>query len=132
MDLKCEHIGVNVSDIKQMKEFYLNLMGFKLIEETDSFFAAKAGDVRFSFFSGAKKYAINDDATGISIILRTGNVIETRDELVKKGIVLLSDIIEAGGFLKFFTIEDPDNNIIHIGEYLKDPLGKTFPPNHKE
>jgi predicted enzyme related to lactoylglutathione lyase len=111
-----------MSDLKSMKDFYVNKLGLRLLEEEEHFFAAAAGDVRFSFFEGAKKYPINEDSAGLSIMLRCNDIIKTRDEIAGKGIELLSDITEAPGFLKYITIEDPDNNIVHIAEYLKEPV----------
>jgi predicted enzyme related to lactoylglutathione lyase len=111
-----------MSDKKAMREFYINKLGLDMLEEEEHFFAAAAGDVRFSFFEGAKKYPINEDAAGISIILRCNDITKKRDEIVNKGIKLLSDITEAPGFMKYLTIEDPDNNIVHIAEYLREPV----------
>jgi hypothetical protein len=42
--------------------------------------------------------------------------------LVTNGLTLAQDIVEAPGFMRFFTVEDPDANVIHIAEYLRDPL----------
>ncbi len=124
MDLKCEHIGYNVSDLKAMKEFYVDKLGLELLDEKGNFFAVRAGDVRFSFFGGAAKYPQKDDSTGISVILRTDNIAGARDKIVSNGIKLNMDITEAPGFMKFISFEDPENNSVHVGEYLADPLKK--------
>jgi predicted enzyme related to lactoylglutathione lyase len=111
-----------MTDKKAMKKFYIDKLGLELQEEDEHFFAAAAGAVRFSFFEGAKKYPINEDASGMSIVLRCYDITATRNELVTRGIKLLGDIEEAPGFMKYITLEDPDNNIIHIGEYLREPV----------
>jgi catechol 2,3-dioxygenase-like lactoylglutathione lyase family enzyme len=127
MDLKCQHISFNVSDIEAMKDFYVNTLGMELLDDKPNFFAARAGDVRFSFFGGAnKRNNFDDNEVGTGFVLRTDNIEKIRDELVKKGVPMLNDIVTAPGFMKFITIEDPDNNIIHIGEYLADPLEKKI------
>jgi predicted enzyme related to lactoylglutathione lyase len=124
MNLKCEHIGFNVADLKSMKEFYVDKLGLELLDEKGNFFAVRAGDVRFSFFGGSVKYPVKDDSTGMSVILRTDNIKETRDMIVNNGIKLVMDITEAPGFMRFISFEDPENNAVHIGEYLADPLKK--------
>lgn len=58
----------------------------------------------------------------MQIILRTDNIEAAKAELVGNGITLAQDIVEAPGFMRFFTIEDPDGNVIHVGQYLRDPL----------
>jgi len=46
----------------------------EVLEDAQNFFAAKAGNVRFSFFKGYEKQEIGEDAkTGFSIIFRTDN-----------------------------------------------------------
>lgn len=124
MNLRCQHIGFNISDVKASKDFYIDKLGLKLIDEKgENFFAAKAGDVRFSFFGGAVKQPTPpDDASGMSIILRTDNINEAKETVLSKGITLIQDIAEAPGFMKWISIEDPDGNIVHIGEYLTNPL----------
>ena len=124
MDLKCEHIGFNVSDVKAMKDFYTNKLELELLDSQENFFAVRSGNVRFSFFGGAVKYPLNDDSTGMSMILRTNNIADTREKIVSKGINLSMDITEAPGFMKFISFEDPEGNPVHIGEYLADPLKK--------
>jgi catechol 2,3-dioxygenase-like lactoylglutathione lyase family enzyme len=111
-----------MSDKKRMKEFYIDKLGLRLIEEEENFFAAAAGPVRISFFAGARKYPINEDATGISMILRTDDISATRDELSAKGIKFLSDVTDAPGFMKYINFEDPDNNLVYISEYYEEPV----------
>ena len=122
MNLKCQHVVFSMSDKKAMKKFYIDKLELDLLEDEEHFFAAAAGNVRFSFFEGARKYPINEDAAGISVILRCDDLVKTRGELLNKGIKLLGDITEAPGFMKYVTVEDPDNNIVHIAEYLHEPV----------
>ena len=125
MYLTCNHIAFRVSSLKKTKEFYVKKLELEILENTSTLLALKAGEVRLSFFEGYKKAVISSkNETGYNIILRTKNISSARNSLVKKKIKLVQDITEAPGFLKFITIKDPDNNIIHIGEYLSDPLAK--------
>jgi catechol 2,3-dioxygenase-like lactoylglutathione lyase family enzyme len=124
MDFKCKHLSYSVSDVNSMREFYVDKLGLEMLDNGQNFFAVRAGDVRFSFFAGGKKYPIADDSTGMGIILATENVSDAKAHVTSQGIALLNDIIEAPGFMKFFTMEDPDGNIVHVGEYLADPFLK--------
>ncbi len=126
MNLKCQHLSYSCADINAMKKFYIENLELELLDDGKHFFAARAGDVRFSFFVGGKKYPIADDSAGMGIILRTDDVNAAKENMVSKGITLLNDIVEAPGFMKFFTLEDPDGNIVHIGEYLSDPFLKKI------
>jgi len=118
MKFELKHLSYNVSDLKASKDFYVNKLEFDELDSTEHFFAAKTGNIRFSFFPGAKKYPIADDAAGMGIILAVDNIQEAKEFIMGNGISLLNDIVEAPGFMKFFTVEDPDGNIIHFGEYL--------------
>lgn len=126
MKFECKHLSYSVSDKNAMKEFYADKLGLELLDDGEHFFAVRAGDVRFSFFAGGKKYPIADDAAGMGIILKTENVNDARAFVLSKDITLLNDVVEAPNFMKFFTLEDPDGNIVHIGEYLSDPFLKKI------
>lgn len=126
MKFECKHLSYSVSDKNAMKEFYADKLGLELLDDGEHFFAVRAGDIRFSFFAGGKKYPVADDAAGMGIILKTENVSEARAFVLSKDITLLNDIVEAPNFMKFFTLEDPDGNIVHIGEYLSDPFLKKI------
>jgi hypothetical protein len=56
------------------------------------------------------------------LVLRTEDLEATMRALEAHDIALLEGIVEAPGFFKFITLQDPDGNIIHIGEYFRDPL----------
>ena len=66
-----------------------------------------------------------DESTGITIIFKTDNVEKTKEEIISKGFPIFEDIMEAPGFMKHFSIKDPDGNIVYFGEYLKNPLDKS-------
>lgn len=122
MNFELKHLSYNVSDLNASREFYIDKLGLELINGNEHFFAAKLGNIRFSFFPGAKKYPIADDAAGMGIILAVEDVQKAKEFITGKEVSLLNDIVEAPGFMKFFTVEDPDGNIVHFGEYLTNPL----------
>jgi predicted enzyme related to lactoylglutathione lyase len=80
--------------------------------------SVRAGEVRFSISQSDEIVK----ESNVNIILRTENIEAARNMLQSRGVTLLEDIVEAPNFMRFITIEDPDHNIIHIGQYLRDPL----------
>lgn len=124
MDIQLKHIGFRTADIAKAKDFYVKILGLEFIEEMgDNFFAVKSGGIRFSFFGGYKRTVpLEEDNERLSVIFQTGDIVKLKEDLLAKGIRLFQDIIEAPGFMKFISVEDPDGNIIHFGEYLRDPL----------
>ena len=100
------------------REFYVEQLGLTLLAEWPRMIAVKAGEVRLSI-SQSEEIAKEGN---VNIILRTDDIESAKTTLMSRGITLLEDIIEAPNFMRFFTIEDPNHNIIHVGQYLRDPL----------
>ena len=75
LDLTCRQATVHVSALEPALDFYVGVLGLELLERGDSFFAARAGDVRLSFFSGFEQ-APGERArqTGVTLILATPDV----------------------------------------------------------
>jgi len=123
MKLGCQHIVVRTTNISIAKDFYVNKLGLEILEEAQNFFAAKAGNVRLSFFEGYEKQETGEDAkTGFSIIFRTDDLDKAKEEAIAKGIKINGDIIDIPNFHKFLEIEDPDGNIIFLGQYYIEPV----------
>jgi predicted enzyme related to lactoylglutathione lyase len=99
----------------------------EMIEEIPhlNLISIKAGGVRISIFGGYETSKQFEKKTGTHLILRTENLLATRDELIKRGMQFVGDIFEAPGFLRCITTADPDGNVIEIAEYLRDPLQKN-------
>jgi catechol 2,3-dioxygenase-like lactoylglutathione lyase family enzyme len=114
----CNHISVGCSDIERSFNFYTNKLGLALLHRWPKMFAVRAGDVRISVFQSDEVASSGN----VEIILRTDNIESAKAAVTHNEVTLAQDIIEAPGFMRFFTIEDPDGNVIHIGQYLSDPL----------
>jgi catechol 2,3-dioxygenase-like lactoylglutathione lyase family enzyme len=115
----CNHLVFRTPDIARARDFYIEKLGLTLLGGTEKYFAARAGEIRLSFFPK------EDTSTGegrIAFILRTDNVDEAFTRLTAAGIAVPEGIIEAPDFMRFFTFEDPDGNTLHVGQYLRDPL----------
>lgn len=123
MPLKLQHTVVRVSSIDAAKDFYLNKVGLELLEDSGNFFAAKAGNVRLSFFGGYEKAdASEDPKTGVSLIFRTDDLSASAIELEAKGVKPLGDVIDIPNFHKFLEYEDPDGNVFFLAEYHVEPV----------
>lgn len=127
MSFTCNHLVVRTTDIGAAREFYVDKLQLELLEGGEFFLAVKAGDVRFSFFKiEAERPEEPEDRPEISIVLRTDDVEKARDFLQENGVTLAQDIVEAPNFMRFLTVEDPDGNVVHVAEYLADPLVKKI------
>ena len=114
----CNHLTVACSNLERSFDFYINKLGLQLLHRWPRMFAARAGEVRFSVSQ------TEDLAAGgnVQILLRTDDIDAAKAAITKNGLVVKSDIVEAPGFMRFFTLEDPDGTVIHVGQYLRDPL----------
>jgi catechol 2,3-dioxygenase-like lactoylglutathione lyase family enzyme len=125
MNFDIKHLVCRSSDIDQSREFYVNKLELEVLEEEEQFFAVRSGGVRMSFFGGSRKIDLPyKDIPGFSVIFSIENVNSAKEYILSKGIKLNSEILEAAGFMKYFSVNDPDENIIYFGEHLKNPLEK--------
>lgn len=123
MELKCQHAVIRVTDVNAAKDFYINKLGLKLLEEAGNFFAASAGGVRISVFGGCEKSEVSDEAkTGVSLIFRTADLESYAKELAGKGVNHIGDIIDIPNFHKFMEYEDPDGNVFFLAQYYVEPV----------
>ena len=90
-----------------------------LLDDKPAFFAAQAGNIRFSFFG---EYKITEQASenyvGVQIIFSVADIEDTKSKLLEKGITLTKDITNANNYLKFVLLKDPDGIVISIVQYL--------------
>ena len=123
MEINLQHAVLRVKSIEAAKEFYLNKLGLELLEDAGSFFAAKAGGMRLSFFAGYEKTEVSEDPkTGVSLIFRVDNLENAAKELESKGIKPFGDVINIPNFHKFLEYEDPDGNVFFLAQYYKEPV----------
>jgi len=121
--LSCQHLVLSASDLKESKKFYIDKLGFEIIEENENLFAFRAGDIRVSVFPGGNKLDLDKDkAPNIKQVYRVDNIEFAVEDLKKRNVEFLGEITEAPGFMKHIPLVDPDNNLIFIGQYYSDPL----------
>jgi catechol 2,3-dioxygenase-like lactoylglutathione lyase family enzyme len=124
MDLECAHIVLNVSEVGKARDFYIETLGFDIVEEHDNSFAFRAGSVRFTVSPGGKTLKESDPANAL-IIFRTTDIEKSVADLKARGVEFSGEVMEAPGFMKFIAFSDPDDNPLMLGEYSRDPLEKV-------
>lgn len=124
MQLECSHIMLNVSDLKRARTFYIDQLGMSVIEEYPTMFAYCAGHVRFTVVGGGTQQDPDSDVADppATIMFRTTDIDASVLELKAKGVKFLGDIEEAPGFMRHIALLDPDNNVVYIAQYFRDPL----------
>ncbi|MEO8665611.1 MAG: VOC family protein [Ignavibacteria bacterium] len=123
MKFSTNHLVIATSDISKARSFYIDKLKLDSLENGEKFFAARLGDVRLSFFGGCDPFnESTEDKPGISFVMKVDDIDEAKKFIEQQGIKPITEIIQAGDFMKFFNIEDPDGNTISIGQYLADPL----------
>lgn len=119
MNLGFCHNVLFVADVPAAREFYIEKMGFSLLEDNPNIFAFRAGDVRFSVFGNNPPKT--EDAS-ITVMFRTDDIEKTVAELRARGVKIEQEIRDAPGFAKHVAFNDPHGNEIYVGQYYRDPL----------
>jgi predicted enzyme related to lactoylglutathione lyase len=114
----CNHITIACSDIESSFDFYVSKLGLELLHRWPRMFAVRAGEVRFSVSQSDEMAS----ESNVQIILRTDDIEMAKAALTGRGLSLDNDIVTAPDFMRFFTIADPDGTVVHIAQYLRDPL----------
>lgn len=122
MDLDCAQVMINVTNVAVARDFYINKLGFKVIESHEQSFAFRAGAMRFSVSKNGQKLDIESDPANTKIIFRTQDIEKSVEALRARGVAIDGAIVEAPGFMKFIEFVDPDNNPLFLGQYSRDPL----------
>src|SRR5437868_9040461 len=95
----CNHLVIRTPDISRAQEFYIGKLGLALLGGLpDKYFAARAGEVRLSFFPDAEA---STSGGNVAIILRTDNIEEAFARVTNAGIEVPDGIVEAPEFMRF-------------------------------
>jgi len=123
MKLTCSQVLLNVTDLAKARDFYVNKLELPVIEDHPKMFAFHAGDVRFSVFGGAH-HQERDEASEarLKIMFRVDDVEAAVRRLAELGVEVAGPIETAPGFMRHVELYDPDNNLIYLAQYLRDPL----------
>lgn len=114
-------IWIVVKDLKEAVKFYTEVVGMNLESIHEQFgwaeLIGKEGGVRMGI---AQKNDFDNMAPGSNavITLTVKNIEETKQDFIKKGAVMLGDIMEVPGHVKLQTLVDIDGNRLQIVESL--------------
>lgn len=122
MKLACSQVLLNVKDLAAARDFYVTKLEMAIVEDHPKMFACKAGDVRISVFGGAHAQTREDASEArTKLMFRCDDVADVVHRLEERG-VEVGPIEEAPGFMKHCELYDPDNNLIYLAQYVRDPL----------
>jgi catechol 2,3-dioxygenase-like lactoylglutathione lyase family enzyme len=117
------HVVLNASDIKKTREFYVKKLGLPLLEDFPNLFVFRSGDVRVSVFGGGKKLNLKKGPTpNLKLMFAVEDLAGILKKLKRRKVRFLGDVTEAPGFMRFICLADPDNNVLFLAQYLRDPL----------
>lgn len=121
--LECRHVMLAVSDIAEAREFYIVKLDLPLLEEHPKMFAFRAGGLRFSVMPGGRKLPDDtEDTAPATILLSTDDIDTAVKDLTERGVRFIGEIEEAPGFMRHAPFVDPDNNLLYLCEYFRDPV----------
>jgi predicted enzyme related to lactoylglutathione lyase len=115
ISLDCRYLVIRVMDIARTKDFYIHKLGLTLLDEQPGFLATQAGQIRLFFLGGFNTSPSNAEQ-GTSVMFTTQNIQRTRDEIIAKGLSLVSDITTSYNSLQTLVLKDPDGNLVNIAQ----------------
>jgi catechol 2,3-dioxygenase-like lactoylglutathione lyase family enzyme len=127
-------LSMSVSDMPKAKEFYADKLGFKVAsdyrQDDDNWWVSLALPEGGATITLARAKAhIPASAEGIkpgtlSLYFATSDVAVAHKELTGKGVKvnqIMDDLFGPGSGAKWFNLQDPDGNLIHIVQAEKTP-----------
>ena len=111
MELEFGHIEIFVKEPLKSKDFYIDILGFKLIEiQHDKFVWLKLGEKLILLRPGENSAkAATYQKANIAIVIYAGNVEEAVGEFTNRGVNFIGD--DGKGC---YTFKDPDGNWIQL------------------
>lgn len=123
MNSKGMHLAwVVVADLKAAVKFYTGTLGFKVDELQEAFGWAELVSSGSSFRLGLAQYQPHVEVKAGSnaiITITVDDIATAREEMKKKGVKLLGDVVEVPGQVKMQTFSDVDGNLFQLCELLK-------------
>jgi predicted enzyme related to lactoylglutathione lyase len=121
--LDCRHVMLAVSDVAEARAFYIDRLGLPLLEENPRMFSFRAGGVRCSVMPGGKKLPDDtEEAAPVTLLLATEDLDTTMRTLTERGVSFIGGVESAPGFMRHAPFVDPDNNLLYLCQYERDPL----------
>lgn len=110
MLIKLESPVLYTSNIERAKKFYVDVLGFRIVDDQGKFAYLSLGDTKIGLNVADKPNKVPGHQT---IILKSDNIEADYEMLKGKGIAMELELQDVG-FGKTFTFRDPDNNKIMV------------------
>lgn len=111
-------LAVYVSDMECAKDFYVNILGFKVKHDFGDlcFLVSESEKINIYLEAGYEPASLDYKSTHLSFFLKTAkSTKETFDELKSKGVQILDDEPEeVGDGVYVFRFCDPDGNVLEV------------------
>ncbi len=121
MQLKLVEVQSFVSNLSVAKEFYGDILGFKVKQEGQNWIIFDLNGMEFVIQSGAMPTNMVTDygkQCATMLVLHSDNIRETVRLLKSKGVEFFGEIVEVPQG-KFIGIKDPDGNVIELVEQCR-------------
>jgi glyoxylase I family protein len=126
MQLTAEHLGLPAQNPAALKDWYMNVLGAKLIfENPPAYFVALDGDMMLEIYQAnavLKDTSNNSLAGWRHLALRVESIEQARAELEAKGVTFPDPIKPAGGGGRVLFFCDAENNLLHLVERPRDSV----------
>lgn len=104
-----------VGDIQKSKDFYTNILGFKIVEDQGQFATFQIGDDQYAYL------AINSEHRSFQMIGKQTISVKCKDieklyKRLKDAKIKIFDELSTQPWGKYFAIEDIDGNHIDVTE----------------
>ncbi|MEK7466755.1 MAG: VOC family protein [Planctomycetota bacterium] len=117
------HLVLNASDLRMSREFYSKKLEQTLLEDAQAFFVFRSGGIRVSVFGGGKKLNLKKGPSpNLKLMLEVEDLDAAVKKLKRRKVKFLGEISEAPGFMRYICLADPDNNLLFLAQYSRDPL----------
>jgi glyoxylase I family protein len=128
-DFSVEHIGLPALDSTALKDWYVNILGAKLVFETGqtppAYFLSLPGGLMLEIYQADASLAetSNNSLAGWRhLALRVDAIEPARDALMKKGVQFPDPIKPAGGGGLVLFFRDAAQNLLHLVERPGDSI----------
>lgn len=109
-------ISVFCSDLQKSKNFYIDHLGFKQMQDMPPGVLLSAGELTVYLEPGRQSRTSKPlKFPEVSPCFDCGSVKEAFRDLKDAGITIVSDYVEYGPQFAMFKIADPDGNVIEFG-----------------
>ena len=119
---KIELSWIVVSDLKKAKKFYTEVLGMKVHESCEEYGWLEVQGAKGGALLGIAQASEKEDVKAGSnavVTITVDNLQSSIDELKKKKVHFIGDILEIPGMVKMITFADSDGNRFQLVENLE-------------